>query len=350
MRRVLLTHHTRYPLMAAQDMVKLIYQSEFGGGHLITDEAKSLRRLEAECRGLPMDGGKETFEDIGNELNRFHLNAPGIEDIALTTVNRFFVNTANGNAGTVQDFAEKLAVLRQCCADGTLPYPVDELDAYLSAYKERGYPPVHHSQSYRDAYHPAYRVVDGSYRDFFEVFRRIDALLRQKDRVYVAIDGNSCAGKSTLASLVGDVYESNVFHTDDYFLTPALRTPDRLREVGGNVDYVRFRIEIIGGLESGVAFSYRPYNCRTQEQAEPVRVTQKPVNIIEGSYSMHPALVDLYDLKVFLSIDAGEQSRRILARNGAAMHKRFMTEWVPMENRYFAGMGIREKSDLVYGV
>jgi len=63
---------------------------------------------------------------------------------------------------------------------------------------------------------------------------------------------------------------------------------------------------------------------------------------------MHPTLIDLYDLKVFLSIGAEEQSRRILARNGAAMHKRFMTEWVPMENRYFAGMGIREKCDLAF--
>ena len=38
-----------------------------------------------------------------------------------------------------------------------------------------------------------------------------------------------------------------------------------------------------------------------------------------------------------------EQSRRILQRNGPDMHGRFMREWVPMENRYFEEMCIREK-------
>ena len=347
-KKILLTHHDRYPAMEIQDLIKLLYQSEFAGGHMIADPAESLRRLEEEWCSLDVSPGQGAFEDIGGGLCRFYLDSPECGEVSLSTINRFFINTANGNKGTIGGFEAKLGVLLRCCESGELPYPVAELDAYLSAYKERGYPPVHHSRAYRDAYRPAYRVVDGAYRDFFAVYKGIDALLRQKDRVYIAVDGNCGAGKSSLAALTAGVYESNVFHMDDYFLTPELRTVDRLNETGGNVDYERFREEIAGGLKGGGAFSYRPYNCGTQRLEPPVRVTPKPVNIIEGSYSMHPTLIDLYDLKVFLSIGAEEQSRRILARNGAAMHKRFMTEWVPMENRYFAGMGIREKCDLAF--
>ena len=48
MREILIRHWEHYPGMEAQDLVKLIYQSEFGGGHLIRDPGESLRRLQAE--------------------------------------------------------------------------------------------------------------------------------------------------------------------------------------------------------------------------------------------------------------------------------------------------------------
>ena len=55
-----------------------------------------------------------------------------------------------------------------------------------------------------------------------------------------------------------------------------------------------------------------------------------------------------YDLKVFLSVGAKEQSRRILRRNGPDLHQRFLREWIPMENRYFQEMKIQERCDFVF--
>ena len=43
------------------------------------------------------------------------------------------------------------------------------------------------------------------------------------------------------------------------------------------------------------------------------------------------------------------QSRRILARNGPAMHKRVLEEWSPLEERYFRELDIRAGCDLVLG-
>ena len=70
---------------------------------------------------------------------------------------------------------------------------------------------------------------------------RIDSLMELGKPINIAIDGNSGAGKSTLANILGGIYDANIFHMDDFFLTPDLRTEERLREVGGNVDYVRFK-------------------------------------------------------------------------------------------------------------
>jgi uridine kinase len=65
---------------------------------------------------------------------------------------------------------------------------------------------------------------------------------------------------------------------------------------------------------------------------------------------MHPTLIDNYDLKVFLSIDEDKQKERILKRNGSIKLKRFLTDWIPMENRYFNEMRIIEKCNLVLKV
>ncbi|MDK2902990.1 hypothetical protein [Mahella sp.] len=192
--------------------------------------------------------------------------------------------------------------------------------------------------------------LEEEYRDFFEIFCRIDSLMESHDTVNVAIDGNSGAGKSTLASLISSVYDCNIFHMDDFFLTPELKTEERLKEVGGNVDYVRFKQEVINGLHSKREFQYNIYDCKQKAFRQSVSVIPKKLNIIEGSYSMHPTLINNYDLKIFLYIDEKEQSLRILKRNGASMLKRFLYEWIPLENRYFKELNIREQSDLIFNM
>ena len=70
---ILLEHFNKYPEMQVQDMIKLIYQNEFAGGHLIDDEQESLKRLQAEMENLENSGlneEKPLFEDIGNGLVR----------------------------------------------------------------------------------------------------------------------------------------------------------------------------------------------------------------------------------------------------------------------------------------
>ena len=172
------------------------------------------------------------------------------------------------------------------------------------------------------------------------VIKQIDDLLTQKDTVIVAIDGKCTSGKTTLASKLAELYDCNVFHIDDFFLRPEQRTPERFAEVGGNVDYERFLEEVLLPLKSSKTFSYRPFDCSTFTLSDPVIVTPKRLNIIEGTYSHHPYFGNPYDLKILLTIDEETQRRRILDRP-VFLHKRFFEEWIPMENRYFAAL-IRE--------
>lgn len=174
-----------------------------------------------------------------------------------------------------------------------------------------------------------------------QIQNRIDELLSQKEQVIVAIDGNCTAGKTTLAGKLAELYDCNVFHMDDFFLRPEQRTAERYAEVGGNVDYERFMVEVLLPLKAGNTFSYRPFDCGTFTLSQPVEVTPKKLNIIEGTYSHHPYFGDSYNLKIFLSVTPEVQRQRILERP-AFLHKRFFDEWIPMEDRYFEEFGISD--------
>lgn len=176
---------------------------------------------------------------------------------------------------------------------------------------------------------------------------RIRMLLAEKtETVVIAIDGMSGSGKSTLAEeLHREFPDSNVFHTDDYFLRPQQRTKKRLEEIGGNVDYERFKLEILEHIHDRDGLTFSRYDCRTQTMGTPVFVAWRPLAIIEGSYSQHPYFGEMYDLRVFCEVSEEEQRARILKRNGEERLVRFLEEWIPKENAYFRKYKIKERKD-----
>ena len=84
----------------------------------------------------------------------------------------------------------------------------------------------------------------------------IDRRMKEKQKgaqfnpsqLLIAIDGMCGSGKTTLGQLLQSVYDCNLFHMDDFFLRPEQRTPERMAQVGGNVDYERFQKEILNHI------------------------------------------------------------------------------------------------------
>ena len=148
------------------------------------------------------------------------------------------------------------------------------------------------------------------------------------------------------AAKLAEKLDCNVIHMDEFFLRPHQRTPQRLAEPGGNVDYERFLEEVLQPLASGAPFSYRPYDCATGELAEPVRILPKPVTVVEGSYSHHPHFGNRYDLKVFLTVSDGVRRQRIEERP-AFLRQRFLEEWIPMEQAYFTAFSVAENCHIL---
>lgn len=154
--KILLAHAKRYPAMEPTDAVKLIYQGEFGGGHMIRDPESCLAYLRQEYAGTLHDSSLPLMEQIGNGIVRVHLAA--LPEDRLEELGLAFIRSAR-HQGSVKRFQQKLGLLRRLTAAGQFGFDLKSLDVYLASYEEAGYPVVSHSVAYRMAYKPAYRIV-----------------------------------------------------------------------------------------------------------------------------------------------------------------------------------------------
>lgn len=71
-------------------------------------------------------------------------------------------------------------------------------------------------------------------------------------------------------------------------------------------------------------------------------ILYQPLNIIEGSYSLHPYFENPYDLRIFMDIDRESQLENILRRNGGEKLEDFKRLWIPKEEAYFEKFHIAE--------
>lgn len=159
MKSIFLSHAEKYPMMEPTDAVKLLYQSEFGGGHLIQDVDACLNFLRREYASTPQTADLPLTEDIGNGFVRVNLAALDHSSFSVELLGEIFLLSAKHPHGSMDSFREKLALLEELTQEGKMPFSADALQNYLVDYEKAGFPPVSHSTAYRTAYHPAYRVV-----------------------------------------------------------------------------------------------------------------------------------------------------------------------------------------------
>ena len=185
------------------------------------------------------------------------------------------------------------------------------------------------------------------YNEYKYVFDEIKNLLKDNKKLVIAIDGRCGGGKSSLGAMLTEEVDCSLFHMDDFFLPPRMKTKERLAQPGGNVHYERFEEEILKSLKNDEPAVYRKYLCNKGELSQPIKVEPKNLTIVEGSYSLHPTLGDYYDYKIFITIDHKVQHERILKRNGEEKLQDFINKWIPLEEHYFTELDMENKCDII---
>ncbi len=159
--KVLERQHARYPIMQLQDVYKLVHQATMLSEHAVVDSQMASKYLLSEVRLLRGENLGPLCDPISpsEKLVRINLgafNQTGEDPKALASA---FVKTAYTHEGSVARLERFWGYAESAAAAGKLPYSVEEMQAYFAARAAEGHAPVHHSQRYRSAYQPAYRVV-----------------------------------------------------------------------------------------------------------------------------------------------------------------------------------------------
>ena len=181
---------------------------------------------------------------------------------------------------------------------------------------------------------------------FEEIAAAVQRRLENQPQVVLAIDGRCGAGKSTFAGLLAARLGGRVARADDFFLRPEQRTPQRLEQPGGNIDYERMKAELIDCIAPG-ELCYTPFDCSVWQLGQPICLPPARLTIVEGAYSLHPYFGRYWDLAVFITADVETRLERIAARKGHNNVEMFRTRWIPLEERYLAACGVEQKADFI---
>ncbi len=163
---VMRAHAARYPLMEAQDWYKLIYQGEFGGGHLIADADAARKRFMDEWEKAGPSSPDELLEEpLGSGLSRIHLRPARTAGILPEVIFDAFLLDAALPCGSDAGMREKLRLLGCFLAEGNAACTSGSLQAYLDGFCGKCFPMQSHSERYRALYRPSYRIIrSGSLR------------------------------------------------------------------------------------------------------------------------------------------------------------------------------------------
>ncbi len=157
-------HLRHYPALRVQDVYKMFYQAAFGPRHVLEQAAEALRNLQSEFRHLEPGEGEPLLEPISPDLGVVRVNLRPYKHAGYPL--RALWKAMQQAAGSFSDneklFRSWWAAFAAEVRAGQLPFPYAEVLALEEVMRERGLIPLHHSQEYREAHRPVYRVLTGS--------------------------------------------------------------------------------------------------------------------------------------------------------------------------------------------
>ena len=216
----LIEHFQTYPKLQAEDVFKFLFQSAFGCEHLLSSEAAVLSYIQREYATLSNAEPPKT-EPLDGDYSRVYLSCLN-DGLKPETLAKLFCLSAKKEEDGRSLLEEKIEVARELIKSGTLPLDVDDFNQKLATWKDLGYPAVHHSNAFREAYHPAYRVIANHYVELLPMLTQMDkrSVQDEKEMKKVIVIGCPGSGKTTFAEKLRAKTNLPLFHLDAIWHKP----------------------------------------------------------------------------------------------------------------------------------
>lgn len=208
----LLEHFNTYPALQTEDVFKYLFQSAFGCEHLVASEEAVLTYIQREYQTVSA-AASSAVEPLDGEYSRVPLSCLHT-GLSPKTLARLFCLSAKEEADGKASLEQKIEVAKELVAEDALPLDRDEFMQKLAAWQALGYPAMHHSNAFRSAYKPAYRVIANRYAQLLPLFAQAGAMKK------IIVIGCPGAGKTTFAKQLYEKTGLPLFHLDAIWHKP----------------------------------------------------------------------------------------------------------------------------------
>ncbi len=159
-------HLSWYPVMEPRDIYKLLYQGVMGSEHLLTTAEEYTQYLHYEFETLQPEVSQAMLEPVRPDGALFRLNLrpykSHLQSIDILTPT--LLESARIVFGNITELRAVWESFVQYCHQGRIHhFDTTFIHQFSGWLDEVDYPAVHHSEAYRRAYQPAYRLISAKF-------------------------------------------------------------------------------------------------------------------------------------------------------------------------------------------
>jgi hypothetical protein len=146
--------------MEVTDVYKLLFQGVFGVGHILTKNAWDRLLEESERIKLNDHPEEKLTESISKDSSMIRVNLRPYLRLGLKLEALFEAMKSSANVkGDESEFFELWSRFKDLVKKNVFDFDWKEIEEIDKFMEMEGVKPRHHSEKYREAYYPAYRVI-----------------------------------------------------------------------------------------------------------------------------------------------------------------------------------------------
>ncbi|MGE4572179.1 MAG: hypothetical protein AB7E09_05475 [Candidatus Izemoplasmatales bacterium] len=169
-------HYKKYPKMELQDFIKMFYQNSFGPKHIQSNPSleSTIQFIEEELGYFVENSETRQVEYIGNDYYRVSLSVIKHGLLSPYQLGQAFYQSMLESPiiedYNIQLFINQLRLLCEMINENILQLDKEKCQLMVEEYLDKGIRPIHHSDTYKELYHPHYRLVHKTIlRNYLEI-------------------------------------------------------------------------------------------------------------------------------------------------------------------------------------
>ena len=161
-----------HPSMQPDDVIKHIHQASRGAEHLLLDANRARAYFAQEYTATPANASQPLFEPLSEHICRVNIAAWKAAKLPSDWLFRMFVHTIRTPLNSDELLNQYVAEATELIEERTI-FPLNAWEAALDSWRADWWPAVHHSEKYRAAEKPAYRIVYSHFQCILPVLKQL---------------------------------------------------------------------------------------------------------------------------------------------------------------------------------